>query len=106
MNLNEQQIEAINHYTGNCAVLASAGSGKTTVLTKRIETLINIHNVKPENILAITFSKKATDNMKNRLSNVSGVNIGTFHAIGYRVLKECGKIPYNTLPIKDWEKKR
>ena len=58
MNFNTAQKEAINSIYGNYAVIATAGSGKTTVLTKRIENLVKKHNISPINILAITFSKK------------------------------------------------
>jgi len=93
LKFNDNQIKAINHYTGNCCVLASAGSGKTSVLTHRIVNLINTYKVNPENILAITFSKKAKDNMKERIGNMLGntgdkITIETFHALGYKLLRE------------------
>lgn len=107
MKFNKKQLEAINHYTGNCCVLASAGSGKTSVLIERIKRLIEEHNVEPSNILAITFSRKAATNMKNRLGDkFEEVRIDTFHAMGYKMLREQRCVPYNTQLIKDWEKKQ
>jgi DNA helicase-2/ATP-dependent DNA helicase PcrA len=108
MQFNENQIKAINHYTGNCAVLASAGSGKTSVLIHRIVNLITKYNVSPSKIIAITFSRKAADNMKNRLKLLlpdiyDKVAIDTFHAIGYKILRENG---YYSTVIKEWEKSK
>ena len=67
MNLNENQIKAINKDNGNVAVIATAGSGKTTVIINRIKRLITECSVAPENILAVTFSKKAKENIQNKL---------------------------------------
>ncbi|HQD92773.1 MAG TPA: ATP-dependent helicase [Bacilli bacterium] len=110
MKFNDNQIKAINHYTGNCCVLASAGSGKTSVLTHRIVNLINTYKVNPENILAITFSKKAKDNMKERIGNMLGntgdkITIETFHALGYKLLRESKYINFNGI-IETWKQKQ
>lgn len=111
MNLNDNQIKAINHYTGNCCVLASAGSGKTTILTHRIVNLINTYKVAPENILAITFSRKAKENMRNRISQLldedtgARITIETFHALGYRLLKESKYIYFNGI-LESWKQKQ
>lgn len=106
MKFNENQIKAINHFEGNCCVLASAGSGKTSVLINRIKNLVDIHDISHENILAITFSKKAADNMKNRLGDLySNVQICTFHAMGYKILFELGLIKDFKI-IQEWEKKK
>lgn len=105
MEFNKNQLKAINHYKGNCCVLASAGSGKTTVLVNRIVNLINTHNLNHNKILAITFSRKATTNMINKLNNIipnNNVDIYTFHALGCKILKETG---YYRDIIKDWEKR-
>jgi len=104
LEFNKNQLKAINHYKGNCCTLASAGSGKTTVLVNRIVNLIKNHKVNPSKILAITFSKKAANNMIERLNKLipnNRVNIYTFHALGFSILKEKGY--YNEL-FKDWEK--
>ena len=110
MEFNENQLKAINHYEGNCCVLSSAGSGKTSVLTNRIVNLINVHNVKPENILAITFSVKARENMQERLlkligSKSSKITIETFHALGNKILRECNYNYFHS-KIKVWQQKQ
>lgn len=92
MNFNENQKEAINFYKGCCNVIASAGSGKTGVLVNRIANLINTYNVDAKNILAITFSKKARDNIKDRLDKLipfqsQSVYVETFHSLGYKICK-------------------
>jgi len=110
LEFNENQLKAINHYEGNCCVLSSAGSGKTSVLTNRIVNLINVHNVKPENILAITFSVKARENMQERLlkligSKSSKITIETFHALGNKILRECNYNYFHS-KIKVWQQKQ
>ena len=92
MSLNSAQIQAIAHKEGPCMVLAGPGSGKTTVITKRIEHLIKKHKVKPEEILVITFSKAASKEMRDRfhaldLRQSYPVTFGTFHGIYYGILK-------------------
>lgn len=108
MNLDKNQIKAINHTEGNCCVLASAGSGKTTVLVNRIARLIENNNINPKNILAITFSRKAATNMKDKLALISdkcgNTNMETFHSLGYKILKQNN--PYGNEIIKDWNKKQ
>ena len=110
MEFNENQLKAINHYEGNCCVLSSAGSGKTSVLTNRIANLINIHNVKPKNILAITFSVKARENMQERLLKLIGnksskITIETFHALSNKILRECNYNYFHN-KIKVWQQKQ
>lgn len=90
--LSERQKEAVMHKEGPCLVLAGAGSGKTRVLTERIVNLINI-GVRPQNILAITFTNKAAREMRERVSRSIGsdadkIFIGTFHSFGLKVLRE------------------
>ncbi len=92
MTLNDKQIEAVNHKEGPCLVLAGAGSGKTRVLTERIIKLID-DGISPYNILAITFTNKAANEMRSRvelkLGSVSNsIFIGTFHSFGLRVLRD------------------
>ena len=92
MSLNSAQIQAIAHKEGPCMVLAGPGSGKTTVITKRVEYLIEKHKVRPEEILVITFSKAASKEMKERFQNLNPqkrfpVTFGTFHGIYYGILK-------------------
>ena len=92
MSLNSAQVQAVAHKEGPCMVLAGPGSGKTTVITKRIEYLIQKHRVKPEEILVITFSKAASKEMRERFHRLNpdkkyGVTFGTFHGIYYGILK-------------------
>ena len=92
MNLNEAQKKAITHKDGPCMVLAGPGSGKTTVITRRIEYMIDKHHVNPEKILVITFSKAAAKEMQSRFYALRGhknerVTFGTFHGIYYGILK-------------------
>ena len=90
--LSERQKEAVMHKEKPCLVLAGAGSGKTRVLTERIVNLIN-SGVRPQNILAITFTNKAAREMRERVSRSIGsdadkIFIGTFHSFGLKVLRE------------------
>ena len=88
MNYSEAQLEIINTIDGNIGVIASAGSGKTTVLTKRIENMVKNHSIAPQDILAVTFSKKAKENIQDKLKelNVNGVNIETFHSLALKII--------------------
>ena len=88
-NLNEEQKLPVLHKDGPLIVIAGAGSGKTRVLTYRIIHLIN-EGVDPFNILALTFTNKAASEMKSRIQasiSCDGVNVGTFHSIGARMLR-------------------
>lgn len=91
-NLNEAQLDAVTSLEGSVLVLAGAGSGKTRVLIRRIASLIIDHNVQPRNILAVTFTNKATAEMKERLSQILGsdapeVWVSTFHSTALRILR-------------------
>ena len=92
--LNDKQYEAVINTEGPSLVIAGAGSGKTKVLTHKISYLINEKNVKPWNILAITFTNKAANEMKQRIENLVGGQatddmwIGTFHSICVRILRK------------------
>lgn len=92
-NLNKEQREAVETVRGPLLVLAGAGSGKTKLLTSRIAYLIQ-NGVRPRNILAVTFTNKASKEMKERLGNILGENVvkymwvGTFHGICGRILRE------------------
>lgn len=96
LNVNEAQFAAITHGDGAMLVLAGPGSGKTLVITQRIRYLIEEHQVKPEDILVITFTKAAAVEMQERflkISNQKGgpVNFGTFHATFFNILKHTYK---------------
>lgn len=108
--LNPQQLEAVTTTEGVICVVASAGSGKTSVLTKRTAKLIS-DGINPSNILVVTFTKRAADEMKERLykmigSKVDQLNIGTFHSLCYRNLLERNYLHSNTRIIKDWQQKK
>ena len=66
MGLNEAQKAAVSHFNGPCLVLAGPGSGKTLTIAKRIEYLIKVYKVRPEEILVITFPKYAAQEMRKR----------------------------------------
>lgn len=93
--LNLEQLEAVLHKDGPLLVFAGAGSGKTRVITYRIAHLIHEHQIPPRHILAVTFTNKAANEMKERLrhllgSNIRGLWVGTFHSICMRILRESG----------------
>ena len=90
--LNNKQYEAVVNTEGPCLVIAGAGSGKTKVLTHKIAYLINEKNAKPWDILAITFTNKAANEMKQRIADLIGeqakdIWMGTFHSICVRILR-------------------
>ena len=93
--LNSEQQLAVDHFNGPALVIAGPGTGKTKVLTQRIANLILEKNIRPENILAITFTNKAAEEMLQRLNKLLKgknssvpVNVLTFHAFGYSVIKQ------------------
>ena len=90
--LNDKQYEAVVNTKGPCLVIAGAGSGKTKVLTHKIAYIMQEENAKPWDILAITFTNKAANEMKERIANLVGDNVkdmwvGTFHSICVRILR-------------------
>lgn len=92
-DLNPKQREAVNQIDGPCLVIAGAGSGKTKVLTYKIAHLIDNCGVKPWNILAITFTNKAANEMKERVQSLIGdaindIWLGTFHSICVKILRK------------------
>ncbi|MCC5911638.1 MAG: ATP-dependent helicase [Clostridiaceae bacterium] len=107
--LNDEQLLAVKHHEGPCMVYAGPGSGKTTVITYRIWNLIQQYSVNPENILVITFTKAAAEEMKVRFQQEfdlpygekAKVSFGTFHSLFFKIIRRyCG---YN---IKDILKDR
>lgn len=91
--LNNKQKEAVLKTEGPVMAIAGAGSGKTSVLTKRIAYLIFEKGVSPKNILAITFTNKAANEMKQRVRSLVGINtydmwISTFHSMSARILRD------------------
>lgn len=92
LNLNKEQLEAVSHKSGPCLVLAGAGSGKTRVLTERIVNLID-EGMRPQEILAITFTNKAAREMRERVrirlgEVANSIFIGTFHSLGLKTIRE------------------
>ncbi|MFN8050400.1 MAG: DNA helicase PcrA [Acidimicrobiales bacterium] len=93
--LNPAQYEAVTHMGGPLLIVAGAGSGKTRVLTHRIAHLIDAHHVSPFEILAITFTNKAADEMKHRVGALVGsvaqrMWVSTFHSACVRILRRDG----------------
>lgn len=108
--LNKNQKDAINHIDGPCMVLAGPGSGKTRVITYRIANMVVNHNIRPTSILAISFTKASSTEMKNRAISLSQdprinkVTYGTFHSVFFRILRHFEK--YNLDSILDEKSKR
>ncbi len=92
--LNDKQIEAVKTTEGPVLILAGAGSGKTTVLVNRLAYILAEKNVSPFNVLAITFTNKAANEMKERIKAKVGsvadtMWISTFHSMCVRILRSC-----------------
>ena len=95
--LNNEQREAVTHLDGPLLILAGAGSGKTRVITYRIAYMMKKHNVAPSSILAITFTNKAANEMRQRIEGLVGdrskyIWCGTFHSIFARLLRRHAEL--------------
>ncbi|MFD1957414.1 ATP-dependent helicase [Paenibacillus thailandensis] len=98
IRLNERQIEAVRHQDGPLLTLAGAGSGKTSVLVSRTAYLLAVRGVKPEQVLLVTFSKKAADEMQSRIGRMPTigpeaarrVEARTFHSFCLLLLRRNG----------------
>jgi len=93
-SLNDQQEKAVLHNNGPAVVLAGAGSGKTKVLTTRAAFLIIEKQLQPDNILLMTFTNKAAQEMSDRVKKLTGFHLpysGTFHRICAAILRQNGK---------------
>jgi DNA helicase II / ATP-dependent DNA helicase PcrA len=94
---DERQREAIEHVHGPVLVIAGAGTGKTTVLTKRIANLVRAGHARPDEILAVTYTKNAAQEMRQRVrdelagTDLSGLRIATFHEYCNDFLRENGR---------------
>jgi DNA helicase-2/ATP-dependent DNA helicase PcrA len=91
--LNEAQVAAVTHEAGPLLIIAGAGTGKTTVITRRIAYLIATRRARPSEVLALTFTDKAAAEMEERVDTLvpygyADVQIATFHAFGDRLLRE------------------
>lgn len=101
-NLNDRQNEAVRYTKGPLLLLAGAGSGKTRVLTHRVAYLIEEEEVNPYNILAITFTNKAAEEMRERVDRIvsfgaQSVWVSTFHALCVRILRRfIDRLDYQT----------
>ncbi|MBM4177321.1 UvrD-helicase domain-containing protein, partial [Candidatus Gribaldobacteria bacterium] len=100
--LNKEQLRAVQHKQGPLLIIAGAGTGKTTVITKRIVYLIEQGLAKPEEILALTFTEKAASEMESRVENMLEIGfpelwISTFHSFCEKILRNEGlRIGLNT----------
>ncbi len=91
-SLNDKQQEAVRHFEGPLLILAGAGSGKTRVLTYRIAYLMEKHQINPYNILALTFTNKAANEMRERVDQIvpygsQNIWVSTFHSTCVRILR-------------------
>lgn len=108
--LNREQREAAGHLNGACMVLAGPGTGKTTVITARIQNMIK-KGIEPQSILVVTFSRAAANEMKERFQKlwtgqkqaVESVSFGTFHSIFFKILRQYRN--YKMEDLIDEEKK-
>lgn len=98
IHLNESQVQAVRHFTGPLLTLAGAGSGKTSVLVCRTGYLLTVRNVNPEQILLVTFSRKAAEEMRERIARLprldrkqaSMIQARTFHSFFLQVIRTYG----------------
>ena len=95
--LNNEQKEAIENINGPLLIIAGAGSGKTRVLTYRYAHLIKTYGINFENVLAITFTNKAANEMKDRISDLLNLElspkwISTFHSLCVKMLRIHGHL--------------
>ncbi|HTX67952.1 MAG TPA: UvrD-helicase domain-containing protein, partial [Thermoleophilia bacterium] len=111
--LNPEQRKAVSHVEGPLLILAGAGSGKTRVLTHRVAWLLQVEHVRPDEVMAITFTNKAAGEMKERIEALVGpvartMWISTFHSMCARLLRrEAQRIGYkSTFTIHDEDDRR
>jgi DNA helicase-2/ATP-dependent DNA helicase PcrA len=106
-NLNENQSQAAAHKDGPMLVLAGPGSGKTAVITHRAAHMVSRHGIPPQNILVVTYSKNAAEQMKRRFGQLlpsAPVAFGTFHAVFYKILRTHRRLGLENI-VKDGERK-
>ncbi|MCE0493704.1 DNA helicase Rep [Vibrio salinus] len=102
MKLNQRQDDAVKYVSGPCLVLAGAGSGKTRVITNKIEYLVRVCGYKARNIAAVTFTNKAAREMKERVAQTlgkhesRGLTVSTFHTLGLNIIRR----EYKSLSLK------
>src|SRR4030067_2174706 len=95
MKLNSAQSQAVYYQAGPLLIVAGAGTGKTTVITDRVKSLIQTHRVNPQRLFVATDTQKAADEMLGRLDEVMPLGyqdpyLGTFHALASRLLQTDG----------------
>ncbi|WP_132995478.1 ATP-dependent helicase [Sporanaerobacter acetigenes] len=94
MELNKYQKKAVSHINGPALVLAVPGAGKTTVLIHRTNNLIENHNINPDSIISITFSRASANDMKKRYNTTfpnfqsTAIKFSTIHSFSYTILRE------------------
>ena len=101
--LDEEQRKIIMSDDDNTLVIAGAGSGKTTTIMAKIKYLVDKLNIKPEEILIISFTNKVTEELKEKINNSFNINtpIYTFHKLGLKILEDSSKIKYKIIDIKE-----
>ena len=92
--LNDRQLEAVTTTEGPLLIIAGAGSGKTTVIVNRIAYMLTEKGIPPYSILAITFTNKAANEMRERIEGIigeipKGMWVGTFHSVCVKILRSC-----------------
>ena len=108
VELNREQHRAVEHDGGALIIIAGPGTGKTRTLTQKIAYLIQKKKVSPQNILAVTFTNKASQEMRQRLETIFGKSkirpfIGTFHSLCFHLLNDFEKKSYTIIDEKDRE---
>ncbi len=106
IELNREQCRAVEHDGGALIIIAGPGTGKTRTLTQKIAYLIQKKKVSPQNILAVTFTNKASQEMRQRLETIFGESkiqpfIGTFHSLCFQILNDFEKKSYTIIDEKD-----
>ncbi|BGI50866.1 MAG: DNA helicase II [Arsenophonus endosymbiont of Ceratovacuna japonica] len=113
-NLNDKQREAVTAPRINMLILAGAGVGKTRVLVHRIAWLIEINKISPFSIMAVTFTNKAANEMRNRINtllnnNQNGILVGTFHSLAHNLLRSYyleANLPQNFQILDNYDQYR
>ena len=93
MELNDKQKEAVEYLEGPLLVLAGPGTGKTQLLSRKVEYILKNTDTNPDNILCLTFTESGAMNMRERMKKIIGkdgakVNVGTYHAFGSDILAQ------------------
>ncbi len=105
--LNQKQLEAVMDFSHDLLILSTAGSGKTRVITEKVAFALNYMGYDPSSILALTFTRKAADEMQSRIDglckgrNLDGLTISTFHAYGKTLIDKYLPGEYELLDDND-----